>query len=144
MVFSQHLDYLMQLVRQLPGPFLAELVGKAPIIPESIAARLAEPGPDAFTDIRLTQVTEDSAGIVHFVSKRDPQNVIVGCVEMGNIAFLSLPPIWLLFAFARVNQTVRAGRYHLGDTIAEPISDILQPRLASLILYAIMKKSCNG
>jgi hypothetical protein len=40
---------------------------------------------------------------VHLVGERDPQNVIVGRAEMGDIGFLSRPPIWLSFAFASVN-----------------------------------------
>lgn len=38
----------------------------------------------------------------------------------------------------------RARRHHSGDTISEPVSHILKPRLAALVLDGIVKRTCDG
>ena len=65
-------------------------------------------------------------------------------MSSSEIGFLALLPVCLAFAFGRVGKTVRAGCNHAGHPIAEPVSNILQPRIAALILGAVVKESCDG
>jgi hypothetical protein len=50
----------------------------------------------------------------------------------------------LSFAFGCVGKAVGAGFHYVGHPITEPVSDVLQPRLAALILNSVVKKSRNG
>ena len=125
----QHLDDFEELIGQLPGPSFAELVGKAAIVPKRFFARLTETGPETFADIRFSQIAKYCAGIVDLVRERDAQYVVIGGVEMREIGVLSLLPVRFSLAFGCVGKAVRARRHHARHTIAEPVSDILQPRL---------------
>jgi hypothetical protein len=78
---------------------------------------------------------------VDLVRERDAQNVLIGSVEMREIDPLSLLPVRLSLAFGCVSKAVRARRHYAGHTIAKSVSDIVQPRLAALILNAVVKKS---
>ena len=138
--FSSTSTISCRLISQLAGPPFAEFVGKAAIVPERFVARLAETGPDVFADIGLSQIAKDCAGIMDLVRERDAQNVFIGGVEMRQIGLFSLLPVRLSLAFGGVGKAVRARRHNSGDAIAEPVADILQPRLAALILHAIVQQ----
>ena len=63
---------------------------------------------------------------------------------MREIGLFPLLPVRLSLALSRVSKAVRACRHHSGHVITKPIADILQPRLAALILDAVMKKRRDG
>jgi len=50
----------------------------------------------------------------------------------------------LALPFPRIGETIRAGFHDPRDALAEPVANIIQPRLAALIFNAILQKCRNG
>ena len=63
---------------------------------------------------------------------------------MREISFLSLLPMCLALPFPRIGETIRAGFHDPRHALAEPVANIIQPRLAALIFNAIVQKCRNG
>jgi hypothetical protein len=49
-----------------------------------------------------------------------------------------------MLAFRRIGKTIRAGFDDPRYALAEPVPNIIQPRLAALIFNAIVQKRRNG
>src|SRR5215203_782079 len=58
-----------------------------------------------------------------------------GVREVGQVAFLALAPRWF-----RGLVSVRAAVHYLRDSVSEPGTDLLEPRLAALVFGGVVQE----
>jgi hypothetical protein len=80
---------------------------------------------------------------VNLVRERHSQNILVDLPQFREIGFLSLSPNCLALPFPRIGETIRGGFDDPRHALAEPVANIIQPRLA-LIFDVIVQKCRNG
>ena len=76
---------------------------------------------------------------MNLVRQRYTKDVLVGLPEMCEIGFLSLLPARLTLPSRCVGKAIRTSLDDPSHALTEPVADILQPRLASLIFNAIVR-----
>jgi hypothetical protein len=81
---------------------------------------------------------------MYLVGERNTKNVYISGFGMHDIGLLSFFRVSLFLSLGGVGQAIRTGSHHPRDALAEPILNVLQSGLATLILDTIVKKCCNG
>src|SRR5258706_9391210 len=140
----QHVDDFAKFIGQLTRQLFAKRAGKAAVVPKGPLFRLAESGPYCLPHVGLPQVAKDGAGVMDFVGQGHAEQVVVTAPQMDEIGFLPVLPARLALPSCRVGEAVRATLDDPGDALAEPVANVLQPGLATLILDAVVQKCRDG
>jgi hypothetical protein len=77
---------------------------------------------------------------MNLIGERDAKYVFISSFEMCDIRLLPLLPVSFPFALCSIRKAVRTRGHHSSDAIAEPIANVFQASLTTLILDTVVKK----